>query len=48
MYTTAHEAIAAQRMSSPIEEQIARVSRTRRRPAFTTTFRPASNRGGQL
>lgn len=47
MYTSASEAIAAQRMSSPLDEQIARVSRPRRR-RMSTTFRPASNRGGQL
>jgi hypothetical protein len=48
MYSTASEAILAQRMSSPLDEQIARMTRPRRRQALTTTFRPANNRGGQL
>lgn len=48
MYSTATEAILAQRMSSPLDEQIARMSKPRRRNSLGTTFRPANNRGGQL
>ncbi|WP_156250070.1 hypothetical protein [Pseudactinotalea terrae] len=48
MYSTAHEAIMAQHMSSPLDEQIARTSKPRRRNSLSTTFRPANNRGGQL
>lgn len=48
MYSTANEAILAQRMSSPLDEQLARMSKPRRRSSLTTTFRPANNRGGQL
>lgn len=48
MYSTANEAIRAQRMSSPLDDQISRMSRRRRRQALTTTYRPAVNRGGEL
>jgi hypothetical protein len=48
MYSTANEAILAQRMSSPLDDQIARMTKPRRRRALSTTFRPANNRGGQL
>lgn len=48
MYSTANEAIRAQRMSSPLDDQIARMTRPRRRASLTTTFRPAVNRGGEL
>lgn len=48
MYSTANEAIIAQHMSSPLDEQIARVTRRRPRRGLTTTYRPANNRGGQL
>lgn len=48
MYDNAYEAIMAQRLSSPLDEQIARLTRPRRRSALTTTFRPARRRGGDL
>lgn len=48
MYSTATEAILAQRMSSPLDDQLARISKPRRRVSLTNVFRPASNRGGQL
>jgi len=48
MYATAYEAIIAQRMSSPLDEQIAHVTRPRRGRALSTTFRPTTYRGGQL
>ncbi|GAB2967760.1 MAG TPA: hypothetical protein VKY71_07255 [Actinotalea caeni] len=48
MYSTASEAIRAQRMSSPLDDEISRVTRPRRRRSLSTTFRPSVNRGGQL
>lgn len=47
MYSTASEAILAQRLGSPLDEQLARMTRPRRRQSLTT-FRPAKNRGDQL
>lgn len=48
LYGNASEAILAQRMSSPLDEQIARVTRPRRRQSLSTTFRPPRARGEQL
>lgn len=48
MYSTVHEAIIAQRMSSPLDEQIMRMTSPRRRRGLAGTFRPANSRGEQL
>ncbi|WP_420111340.1 hypothetical protein [Pseudactinotalea sp.] len=48
MYSTAYEALIAQRMSSPLDEQLTRMSKPRRRRALTGTYRPVANRGAQL
>jgi hypothetical protein len=48
MYNSVYEAITAQRLSSPIDEQMRRTIRPARRIAMGTRFRPVTDRGESL
>lgn len=48
MDSSAYEAIVAQRMSSPLDEQMRRTIRPARRIMMSTRFRTAADRGETL